>query len=102
MSAGTGLFTRLESWALWSTMAAFSHLSEPPHQVVLYTREGCHLCEDALGVLKEHGLRPTIVDIDADPRLRTRFDTCVPVVEIDGRVRFRGKVSPVLLRRQLR
>jgi hypothetical protein len=42
---------------------------------------------------------PRLVDIDADKALRSRFDTCVPVVEIDGRVRFRGKIEPRLLRR---
>jgi glutaredoxin len=69
--------------------------------VVLYTRAGCHLCDDARRVLEEHGLAPTCVDIDADTQLRKRFDTCVPVVEIEGRVRFRGRVQPVLLRRIL-
>lgn len=43
----------------------------------------------------------TTVDIDQDPRLRERFDQCVPVVEIDGKIRFRGKVNPVLLDRLL-
>lgn len=67
--------------------------------VVLYTRDGCHLCEDAQQVLCDFGLMPRLVDIDADKALRSRFDTCVPVVEIDGRVRFRGKIEPRLLRR---
>jgi predicted thioredoxin/glutaredoxin len=71
-------------------------------RVVLYTRSGCHLCEVAEEVLRAHGLAPEIVDIDVDPDLRTRFDTCVPVVEIDGRVRFRGRVDPELLRRILK
>jgi glutaredoxin len=70
--------------------------------VILYTRTGCHLCDDALAILNDHGLRPTILDIDADESLREQFNTCVPVVEIDGRVRFRGKVDPVLLRRLLK
>jgi glutaredoxin len=70
-------------------------------QVVLYTRQGCHLCDDALALLRRHGLTPNIVDIDADPALRERFDTCVPVVEFDGQVRFRGRVNEVLLRRLL-
>ena len=70
--------------------------------VILYTRTGCHLCDEALATLKDHGLRPTILDIDADQSLREQFTTCVPVVEIDGRVRFRGKVDPVLLRRLLK
>ncbi len=72
------------------------------HQVVLYTRYGCHLCEEAERMLVEYGQRPTIVDIDGDPELRKRFDTCVPVVEIDGKIRFRGLVNPTLLRRLLR
>jgi hypothetical protein len=39
------------------------------------------------------------VDIDRDPELVARFSTCVPVVELDGKVRFRGRVNEVLLRR---
>ena len=70
--------------------------------VVLYTRDGCHLCEEAQEVLSEFGISPTIVDIDADPKLCERFDTCVPVVEIDGQIRFRGRVEPKLLRRIVR
>jgi glutaredoxin len=78
--------------------------SEVEHapKVVLYTRAGCHLCEKAQQLLQRHKLAPTIVDIDADADLKSRFDTCVPVVEIDGRIRFRGRVEPVLLRRILR
>ena len=72
------------------------------HQVVLYTRVGCHLCEDAERLLIKHGLRPEKVDIDDDPELAEQFNTCVPVVEIDGKIRFRGRVSEVLLRRLLR
>ena len=48
-----------------------------------------------------HGLSPTEVDIDQDPQLRERYDCCVPVVEIDGRERFRGRVDERLLRRLL-
>jgi glutaredoxin len=70
--------------------------------VILYTRTGCHLCDEALEILNHHGLRPTILDIDDDESLREKFTTCVPVVEIDGRVRFRGQVDPVLLRRLLK
>ena len=69
--------------------------------VILYTRQGCHLCEEALGVLKEHGLAPRLVDIDADPAIRERYNECVPVVEIDGKERFRGRVNEVLLARIL-
>jgi glutaredoxin len=70
--------------------------------LILYTRAGCHLCEEARELLAQHARwLPDIteVDIDHDPRLQERFNTCVPVVSFDGKVRFRGKVSLVLLRR---
>lgn len=70
--------------------------------VLLYTRSECGLCEAAAALLTEYRdyLPPIVdVDIDSDPDLTRRFDTCVPVVEIDGKVRFRGRVSEVLLRR---
>jgi glutaredoxin len=70
--------------------------------VVLYTRDGCHLCEEAHKVLSEFGITPTVVDIDTDPNLRERFNTSVPVVEINGRLMFRGRVEPKLLRRIVR
>ncbi len=71
-------------------------------KVVLYTRQGCHLCDDALALLSAHGVTPTCVDVDQDAALRERFNECVPVVEIDGKIRFRGRVDAVLLRRLLR
>jgi glutaredoxin len=76
--------------------------TKPTTNVVLYTREGCHLCEEAHKVLNEFGISPKLVDIDTDKNLREQFDTCVPVVEIDGRLRFRGRVDPKLLRRIVR
>jgi glutaredoxin len=69
--------------------------------IVLYTRDGCHLCEEAEALLVEHGVRPRLVDVDKDAALRERYNECVPVVEIDGKERFRGRVNRVLLRRLL-
>ena len=70
--------------------------------VVIYTRNGCHLCEEAEALLVAQGIAPLLIDVDADEALRDRFNECVPVVEIDGKIRFRGRVDPVLLRRLLR
>ena len=72
------------------------------HKLILYTRAGCHLCEEAHQTLSDHAhwLPETVeIDIDHDPRLSERYGTCVPVVLIDGKIRFRGKVSVELLRR---
>ncbi|MGC3967146.1 MAG: glutaredoxin family protein [Pirellulales bacterium] len=74
---------------------------EVPHDVTIYTRAGCHLCDDAEQLLRSHGLAPRLVDIDADPTLRAAHTDWVPVVEIDGVIRFRGRIEPVLLRRLL-
>ena len=67
--------------------------------VILYTRDGCHLCEEAQAVLASCGLIPQEIDIDTDPALAEAYGECVPVVTIDGKVRFRGRVDARLLRR---
>jgi glutaredoxin len=72
-----------------------------PPQVVLYTRQGCCLCDEAAALLARHGLQPQQVDIDANTELREQFTNCVPVVQIDGKIRFRGRVNEVLLKRLL-
>ena len=73
-----------------------------PPQVLLFTRTGCHLCDEAEELLVRHGLAPQKIDIDANAELRQKYDTCVPVVVIDGKERFRGRVSEVLLKRLLK
>ncbi len=77
-------------------------MTKTNHKTVLYSRNGCHLCDVAEEILIEHGLQPEVIDIDDDPSLVERFNTCVPVVEIDGKIRFRGRVDAILLRRLLR
>jgi glutaredoxin len=78
----------------------------PDLQVVLYTRRGCHLCESALSCLNDAGRQfrfpLSIVDVDSDPDLAAQFGELVPVVTVNGKVRFRGGVNPVLLYRLLR
>jgi len=58
-------------------------------RVVLYTRVGCHLCDDARGVLQrvcaDLGESYDEVDIDADPALREAYGEEVPVTLVDGR-----------------
>jgi len=75
-------------------------------QVVMYTREGCHLCETAWRHLEEaqrrYGFALTAQDVDADSVLVAEHGNCVPVVVVDGKVRSRGQVNPVLLERLLR
>src|SRR4051794_30415320 len=73
---------------------------------ILYTRQGCHLCEIAWERLararRRHGFVLEVVDIDSDADLKTRYGLQVPVVTVNGKVRFRGQVNRVLLDRLLR
>ena len=75
-------------------------------QFVVYTRRGCHLCDAALERLSvarvRHGFGLEVVDVDTDPELVARHGNCVPVVTVNGKVRFRGAVNGVLLERLLR
>lgn len=70
--------------------------------VRLYSRSGCHLCDSAQETLEKYGdVIPYVelIDIDSETSLAERFGHCVPVVEIDGKVRFRGRINELLLRR---
>ena len=70
-------------------------------KATLYSRNGCHLCDEALELLETYGFEVTVVDIDQNPQLVEQFCNCIPVVEIDGKIRFRGEVNEVLLLRLL-
>lgn len=63
------------------------------HEVVVYSRPGCHLCEVVKETLAQaHGqadFRWREVDIDTDPELRQKYNDEVPVVFIDGRKAFK-------------
>jgi len=73
--------------------------------VRLYTRGGCHLCDTAWRQLQEaqRQWRFTLdaVDVDTDANLVKLYGECVPVVTVDGKVRFRGTINEVLLSRLL-
>jgi glutaredoxin len=53
-------------------------------EITLYTRAGCHLCEDAATLLDRLGYRFTAVDVDADVTLQTRYGNEVPVLSLNG------------------
>jgi glutaredoxin len=69
--------------------------------VQLVTRRGCHLCDDALALLRELAVEPEQRDVDADPELFRLYDFRVPVVLVDGRVVGEGRLDRDSLRRAL-
>jgi predicted thioredoxin/glutaredoxin len=70
-------------------------------EVVLITRQGCHLCEDALSALRAVGVDPEQRDVDADAELFRLYDWRVPVVMVDGRVVAEGRIDQEALRKAL-
>ncbi|MCW2830803.1 MAG: NrdH-redoxin [Aeromicrobium sp.] len=74
-------------------------------RVVVYSREGCHLCEVAEAhvaeICAEAGVTWTRVDIDLDDDLRGRFTEQVPVTFVDGAQHDFWRVDPVRLRTAL-
>ena len=73
--------------------------------VTIYTRAGCHLCEEAERVVRGEqaggGFRLELVDIDRDPELARRYGGRVPVVALDGQDLFDYEVPVDLLQARL-
>jgi glutaredoxin len=76
------------------------------HEVVLYTRQGCGLCEHAKDAIaaarREVDFAYREVDIDSDAALFAAHRYDIPVIEIDGRRAFKHRVEPAALRERLR
>jgi glutaredoxin len=95
---------------MWSWLRSWWHRRSKNRlrhwDVVMYTRRGCHLCEEAWEQLeqaqRQHGFALRQVAVDQDPELVSRYGSTVPVVMINGLVRFRGMINPVLFKRLLR
>ena len=73
--------------------------------VTLYTRKGCHLCDDAKAVILAARDRADFGyeerDIDADPALLSLYNEEVPVIAIDGRKAFKYKLTMTDLLKKL-
>jgi glutaredoxin len=77
----------------------------PTHQVVLYSRPGCHLCDVAReAILSQRdrlGFEFEEVDIEADEELELEYGIRIPVVEVDGEEAFEVTVDAERLARMV-
>ena len=69
--------------------------------LILYGRPGCHLCDDARAVLEGVGAPFEEIDITTDDALHAAYLERIPVVTLDGEVRFEYFVDEAALRRLL-
>lgn len=67
--------------------------------VTVYTRENCHLCEEALSTIRDvsddvdRSVEVELVDVDEDPELRDAYGERVPYVLVDGTPKFKYRVD---------
>jgi glutaredoxin len=66
-------------------------------QVDIYSRPGCHLCDEAKEVIdrvrKRHGFTLRVINIENDPALEAAYGTEIPVVFINGSKAFKYHVD---------
>lgn len=76
-----------------------------PRDVTLYTRPGCHLCDEAKSaiapLLSKIGATLREVNIDDDPVLRERYGWDIPVIFIGKKKAAKHRVDVEQFRRQL-
>jgi len=74
-------------------------------KVTIYSRQGCHLCDDALNTLEsmrdELNFEIDVINIDINPELIKLYSDQVPVIQIDGEHHDFYKVDPVRFRSSL-
>lgn len=64
----------------------------------LYSRTGCHLCEQMLEQLAAlpvaQGIEVEVADVDRDPALRERYGHKIPVLLLAGELVCHGRLDP--------
>jgi glutaredoxin len=74
--------------------------------VIVYTRPGCHLCDEAKAAINEARRDQEFtleeVNIDEDPKLAELYGYDIPVVFINGVKAFKHRVPAREFRRKLR
>lgn len=75
-----------------------------PH-VRIYSKPGCHLCDEAKEVLRALQERVPFtleeIDIRGDPELFERYRYDIPVVFVDGSKAFKHRLDPRQVERRL-
>ncbi|WP_433055963.1 glutaredoxin family protein [Dactylosporangium sp. CS-033363] len=70
-------------------------------RLTLYTRPGCHLCDEAKTVLDRVGEPWDEVDIEGDEELEEEYGFRIPVLLLDGKEHGYWRVEEERLRRDL-
>ena len=75
-------------------------------KLTLYSKKECHLCDIAKKELndlrKELSFSITEVDIEKDLTANEKYRNLIPVIEMDGKVIFTGRIDREKLKNALR
>ena len=67
-------------------------------KVIIYSRPGCHLCDEAKAAIKRAGCADRFVleeiNIESDEALLSKYRHDIPVITIDGVETFIHRVDP--------
>ena len=79
-------------------------MSENSIRIEIYSRPGCHLCDEAKEVIERVGRRfpfaLSVVNIETDPELEKLYGEQIPVVFINGSKAFKYRVDEAELEKK--
>jgi glutaredoxin len=80
---------------IWQEVLRRTELLKP--HVIVYSRPGCHLCDEAKVAIKSAGCADRFtmeeINIESDDELLRKYKHDIPVVTIDGVEHFKHRVS---------
>jgi glutaredoxin len=75
-------------------------------QIDIYSRPGCHLCDEAKAVIERVQLRfafaVRVINIESDPALEKEYGEQIPVVFVNGNKAFKYHVDEAELEKKVK
>jgi len=77
-----------------------------PVRVEIYSRPGCHLCDEAKAVIdrvrRRYAFALEVIDIEGDPSLESQYGTEIPVIAINGNKACKYRVDEAEFERKVK
>ena len=74
-------------------------------QVIVYSKPGCHLCDEAKKAILAAGCEDQItlteINIESDPELMSKYRYDIPVIAINGVEAFMHRIDPTEFRERI-
>jgi glutaredoxin len=80
-------------------VCSLNKMSDNSIRIEIYTRPGCHLCDEAKAV-RRIPFALSVINIEADPELEKLYGEQIPVVFINGNKAFKYHVDEAELEKK--